>query len=133
MTQMESSYGAYDKALREALSPSYPPAIHQGALPEEGFPNYAYVSKMYFNGQPSHYPRVATQEQEEQPTWIGQAQDANARGPGSHSQTRQEARGGAMSPIFSPQVAEPSLQSAGGASAFAPSAAGTVKRAMGQA
>ena len=27
-----------------------------------------------------------------------------------------------MSPIFSPQVAEPSLQSAGGASAFAPSA-----------
>jgi len=84
---MESSYGA---ALKEALSPSnqppsYPPAIHQGALPEEGFPNYAYVSKMYFNGQPSHYPRVATQEPEEQPTWMDHAQNANARGPGSHS------------------------------------------------
>jgi hypothetical protein len=38
-----------------------------------------------------------------------------------------------MSPIFSPQVAEPSLQSAGGASAFAPSAAGTVERAMANA
>ena len=82
MTQMESSYGA---ALKEALSPSYPPAIHQGALPEEGFPNYAYVSKMYFNGQPSHYPRVATQELEEQPTRQRHAQDANARGQGGHS------------------------------------------------
>jgi hypothetical protein len=38
-----------------------------------------------------------------------------------------------MSPIFSPQVAEPSLQSAGGASAFAPSAAGTLERAMANA
>ena len=85
VTQMESSYGA---ALKEALdpkSPSYPPAIHQGALPEEGFPNYAYVNKMYFNGQPSHYPRVAAQEPEEQPTWMGHAQNANARGPGRHS------------------------------------------------
>lgn len=81
-TQMESSYGA---ALKEALSPSYPPAIHQGALPEEGFPNYAYVSKMYFNGQPSHYPRVVAQELEEQPTRVDHAQNANARGQGSHS------------------------------------------------
>jgi hypothetical protein len=79
---MESSYGA---ALKEALSPSYPPAIHQGALPEEGFPNYAYVNKMYFNGQPSHYPRVAAQEPEEQPAWMVHAQNANARGPGRHS------------------------------------------------
>jgi hypothetical protein len=44
---MESSYGG---ALREVLSPSYPKCIHQNILPEEGFPNYAYVTKMYFNG-----------------------------------------------------------------------------------
>jgi len=82
LTQMESSYGA---ALKEALSPSYPPAIHQGALPEEGFPNYAYVSKMYFNGQPSHYTRVVAQEPEGQSTWVDHAQNANARGQESHS------------------------------------------------
>ena len=78
MTQLESSYGA---ALKEALSPSYPAAIHQVALPEEGFPNYAYVNKMYFNGQPSHYPRVASQEPAEQPMRMHHSQNAGTQGP----------------------------------------------------
>ena len=62
-TQMESSYGG---ALREALSPSYPPCIHPSTLPEEGFPNYAYVSKMYFNGQ----PRTSPQWPQSQLAWV---------------------------------------------------------------